>query len=168
MTDQSVTDESVTDESVTDESVTKPSALAKARIDRAVDGFQQILDEGFLARPDFGLDGHAGKHRIAAGGDTLTGGAGDGTIDGGAGDDLLTFQSGGGTDSFDGGAGWDTIGLDGVSTGPGQGEWTLQRDTGSIDSQTTGQLTLTGNPAGTITLADGSEITFQGVEEIQW
>ncbi len=97
MTDQSVTDQSVTDESVTDESVTKPSALAKARIDRAVYGFQQILDEGILARPDFGLDGHAGKHRIAAGGDTLT-----------------------------------------------------------------------GNPAGTITLADGSEITFQGVEEIQW
>ena len=101
--------------------------------------------------------------------DTLDGGAGNDTLDGGAGSDTFLFGFGDGRDTAAGGrgGGWtDAIDLQGVAGGPGDGDWTIALSRGRIVAETDHQVTLSADSAGTITLSDGSELTFNGVERV--
>jgi Ca2+-binding RTX toxin-like protein len=118
------------------------------------------------------LIGGAGDDTLTGGdgNDTIEGGAGDDEAFGGQGDDLFIFGAGDGADYFDGGNGWsDTIQLEGVDGGPGgDSGWTLQLDNG--DTYTAGEdsIDFGGEVSGKIELADGSELTFEGVEKLEW
>ncbi len=118
------------------------------------------------------IDGGAGNDTLTGGygDDTLIGGEGDDVAYGGQGDDLFIFGAGDGSDYFDGGNGWtDTIHLDDVSGGPGgDSGWTLQLDNGATYTETDDGLVFDGEASGRIELADGSELTFDGVEKLEW
>ena len=122
------------------------------------------------------LDGGAGNDTLRGGdgNDTLIGGAGNDVAYGEAGDDTYVFSEGDlGSDQFYGGAGWaDEIAVmaaDGGS-GPVDGPWTVEIDGGATTTITdaSGVLNLTADSSGTITLADGSELVFEGVDRITW
>lgn len=104
------------------------------------------------------------------GDDILDGGSGNDTAIGGSGDDLFVFGAGDGSDFFDGGNGWtDTIELENAAgpTASGDGGWTLQTD--AAFTQQDGVITFEdGDASGTIELSDGSELSFDGVEQIVW
>jgi Ca2+-binding RTX toxin-like protein len=130
------------------------------------------------------------------GNDTIYGGSGDNFIDGGRGRDTMhggdgddyfhgdrdsdqafgydgndTYMFGDrdGDDTFDGGTGWtDAIVIENVNTGPGEGDWTLQLDQGSIVSQSNGKIVLSQDSAGSIEMDDGSKLDFSGVETLTW
>ncbi|MEQ9518387.1 MAG: cadherin-like domain-containing protein, partial [Parvibaculum sp.] len=120
------------------------------------------------------LQGGGGNDMLfgGAGDDVLFGGSGDDTLDGGAGSDLFIFQTGNGdSDYIDGGSGggWtDTIQLQANGGGHLDMDWTLSLDSGSIDTSGLGSYDLSDDASGTITFADGSEITFDGIERIEW
>lgn len=133
------------------------------------------------------IDGGSGNDVLWASGgnDTLIGGSGNDQLHGGAGNDLFIFASGGGHDVVRGGTGasWtDTIQLEGMHGGPGMNngngngngnanghnDWTLTLTSGSIVSTNGHEAVLSQDAAGTITLADGSDLTFQGIERIAW
>jgi len=105
-----------------------------------------------------------------AGNDTIEGGAGDDDVMGGQGDDLFIFGAGDGADYFQGGDGWsDTVQIDGVDGGPGDDSgWTLQVDEGAGYTETDSGIEFDAEASGVITLADGSELTFDGVEKLEW
>ena len=113
------------------------------------------------------------------GDDTLSGGAGDDTLDsgsgnddayGGDGNDLFVFGAGDGSDYFDGGNGWsDTVQVEGVDGGPGgDSGWAMQVDGDTGFTETEGGLTFDAEASGSITLSDGSELTFENVEKLEW
>ena len=56
------------------------------------------------------------------------------------------------------------------STGPVDGAWTIEIDGGAMTTvnDPSGTLVLAADSAGAITVADGSELTFDGVERIVW
>ncbi len=127
------------------------------------------------------LHGDAGNDLLVGegGNDQFYGGEGSDTIYGGDGHDIFFILQGQGNDTISGGAGggWtDTIELQDGSGGNTIGtygtDWTVQLDSGSIES--TGSdaenswLDLTDDAAGTITMQDGTEIDFTGIEHIQW
>ncbi|MBT7247755.1 MAG: hypothetical protein HN877_00855 [Rhodospirillaceae bacterium] len=118
------------------------------------------------------IDGGDGNDVIdgGAGDDTIDSGAGDDNVMGGQGDDLFIFGSGDGADYFQGGDGWsDTVQLDDVSGGPGgDSGWTLQVDEGAGYTQTDSGIEFDAEASGVITLDDGSELTFDGVEKLEW
>ncbi|MHC5112370.1 MAG: cadherin domain-containing protein, partial [Planctomycetota bacterium] len=112
-----------------------------------------------------------------AGGDTLFGGTGDDTLNGGLGadtaiggdgNDIYIFGNGDGSDSFDGGGGtWtDAIELSGHDGAAAYSDWTLAGAT--VVETGSDYLVLSEDSAGTITMDDGSEITFTGVDRIEW
>ena len=114
-----------------------------------------------------------------AGDDTLAGGSGDDELEGGDGADLFIVLQGQGDDRITGGegGGWtDVIELQDDSGGSNIGtygsDWTLSLDSGSIESSNTdpisGWLDLTADASGTITMEDGTELRFEGIEHIQW
>ena len=122
------------------------------------------------------LDGGGGNDTLygGAGNDTLIGGTGNDVAYGEDGDDTYVFSEGDlGSDQFYGGAGWaDEIAVtaaDGAS-GPVDGPWTVAIDGGSttVVTDASGVLNLTADSSGTITLADGSELVFEGVDRITW
>ena len=119
------------------------------------------------------------------GSDTLRGGTGDDTIESGPGDDqaqgnagndVFLFGTGDGSDSFAGGTGaWtDTIHLEDVNQGPTAtadtpGSWVLETNKSySLDLDNKTITFDQNNASGTITLADGSELSFSQVEKIEW
>ncbi|WNJ98798.1 cadherin-like domain-containing protein [Thalassospiraceae bacterium LMO-JJ14] len=104
------------------------------------------------------------------GNDIMEGGAGDDVALGGQGDDLFIFGAGDGADYFDGGNGWsDTIQLDGVDGGPGgDSGWTMQLDDGATYTESEDGIVFDSEASGKIELADGSELTFEGVEKLEW
>ncbi len=118
------------------------------------------------------IDGGAGDDVIdgGAGNDTIDSGAGDDHIMGGDGDDLFIFGAGDGSDYFDGGNGWsDTVQLEDVGGGPGgDGGWALQVEGDIGYTQTDSGIEFDEEVAGSITLSDGSELTFEGVEKLEW
>jgi len=73
-----------------------------------------------------------------------------------------------GTDSFAGGGGpWtDTIQLSGVDGVTAYNGWTLA-DATVVDSGD-GYIELAADSDGTITMDDGSELTFTDVDRIEW
>ncbi|OUR75450.1 hypothetical protein A9Q83_18735 [Alphaproteobacteria bacterium 46_93_T64] len=114
-----------------------------------------------------GGDG-ADKLYGGSGDDILFGGDGDDEVYGNDGSDTFHFAGDEGNDKFYGGdgGGWsDTIVLsDGMPTGS-IGDW-LTLDTGSVQSSSSGEVFLSDDASGTITI-DGVELTFEGVEKIE-
>lgn len=121
------------------------------------------------------LTGDAGANILdgGAGNDSLSGGLGNDVLIGGVGSDTAYFAEGWGNDQFSGGAagGWtDTININGVSAGPGFGGWTVTLSDGTLisDNAAHGTLNLGSDVSGVIVMSDGSELTFEGVERLQW
>lgn len=116
------------------------------------------------------LDGGDGDDTLSGGegNDILTGGLGDDTAFGGAGDDTYVFGDGGGSDSFDGGGGsWtDTVRLSGRDGLDAYNGWTVTGVT--VTSSGNDFIELADDSDGTITLDDGSELTFTDVDRIEW
>ncbi|WP_025899615.1 cadherin domain-containing protein [Sneathiella glossodoripedis] len=125
----------------------------------------------------YGTDGND-SITADAGGDTVYAGSGDDSIFGGAGDDVIYGQDGAdayefglndGMDTFIGGdgGGWsDTIVLsDGMPNG-NIDSW-LNLTSGTVESRGNGEIFLSEDAAGTITLNDSSVLTFEGVEKIE-
>ncbi|WOF72428.1 hypothetical protein QMT40_000041 [Parvibaculaceae bacterium PLY_AMNH_Bact1] len=106
------------------------------------------------------------------GDDVLFGGSGNDTMTGGDGSDLFIFQTGNSdADTINGGVGssWtDTIQLQGNGGGAVTMDWTLELDGGSIEGSDMGSYDLSEDASGTITFADGSEISFDNIERIEW
>ncbi|MEM9629334.1 MAG: cadherin domain-containing protein, partial [Pseudomonadota bacterium] len=144
------------------------------------DGDDTIDDEGNeRLNGDNVLDGGAGDDRIWAGhgDDILYGGAGDDFLSGEGGSDLFVILQGEGNDQVIGGSGWtDIIELQDANGGSNIGtygsDWTIAFDSGSIEASDTnatdGWLDLTDDASGTITMQDGTEISFNQIEHIQW
>jgi Ca2+-binding RTX toxin-like protein len=118
------------------------------------------------------LFGGAGNDMMSGGegNDVFEGGLGDDRAAGGVGDDMFVFGAGDGRDHFDGGAGWsDTVLLENVSGGPdGESGWTLQVDGDTPYAETANGLEFHEAASGTITLDDGSVLTFENLEKIAW
>ncbi|MDW3097529.1 MAG: hypothetical protein R8J41_05475 [Alphaproteobacteria bacterium] len=119
------------------------------------------------------LIGGAGDDELKGGkdDDVLRGGAGDDEMKGEDGNDLFLFGTGDGSDEIEGGGGgWtDTIRLENEDgTSLSSGDWTLTLDDGSIQSQDGDSIDLSEDASGIITLTDGSEISFEGIERIEW
>ena len=120
------------------------------------------------------LVGGAGDDELKGGkgDDILFGGAGNDVMKGEDGSDLFIFQPGNGDSDYvsgGSGGGWtDTIQLQASGIGHLDMDWTLSLDSGSIDTSGLGSYDLTDDASGTITFADGSEITFEGIERIEW
>ncbi|VUD46876.1 Bifunctional hemolysin/adenylate cyclase [Thalassocella blandensis] len=124
--------------------------------------------EGFIFLGDLlGQDNITGS----SGNDLFTTGLGDDTVFGGAGDDNYLFALGEGSDVFDGGEGWDTITLANLQT-------TISNITVNGVDYTPAPLDLfgyaeftpdvNGDISGVIELIDGSKVTFDNVERIDW
>jgi RTX calcium-binding nonapeptide repeat (4 copies)/Cadherin domain len=116
------------------------------------------------------LYGDAGNDTLYGedGNDTLYGGAGDDAAYGGKGDDTFVFGAGMGHDSFAGGGGaWtDTIQLSGVDGVTAYNGWTLA-GAAVVDSGA-GYIDLAADSDGTITMDDGSQVSFTDVDRIEW
>ena len=108
------------------------------------------------------------------GSDMLFGGAGNDVAFGGDGNDVYVFEALGDTDSFSGGngGGWtDVVSLDvDISSLPDPSDpWTIAVGGSEVSYDVNqGFLDLGADVAGSITFDDGSEITFDGVERIEW
>ncbi|MBT6385514.1 MAG: hypothetical protein HOJ94_06855, partial [Alphaproteobacteria bacterium] len=104
------------------------------------------------------------------GSDTLDGGAGNDSLYGGSGDDLFIFGAGNGTDTVHGGDGWlDSVRLQGADGGAlSASDFGIELASGSIEDQADGYVSLSEDAAGTVTLNDGSELHFDGLERIEW
>ena len=121
------------------------------------------------------LNGGAGADSLfgGSGNDTLDGGAGTDNLYGGSGSDLFMVMDGSGDAVYGGtGGGWtDSIHVDGAGGGsPGSygSDWTVNLTSGTIDATGGNYLDLSDDAAGTITLQDGSRVSFEGVERIEW
>ena len=108
------------------------------------------------------------------GSDVLIGGAGNDVAVGGAGDDVYVFEALSDSDSFSGGngGGWtDVISLDvDISSLPNPSDpWTITVGGTEVTYDVAlGYLDLGADASGDITFDDGSQITFDGVEGIEW
>ncbi len=127
------------------------------------------------------LDGGAGDDALygGAGKDTLYGGAGDDYLSGGAGNDIAwvgdgadtyVFMEAMGNDTFHGGTGsWiDIIELQDASGNAPTDGWSFGLTAGSVVSSGEGFVELSDDAAGTITMDDGSTLSFDGVEKFIW
>ncbi|HEY8381169.1 MAG TPA: calcium-binding protein, partial [Microvirga sp.] len=116
------------------------------------------------------LKGSNADNRLdgGAGNDTLDGGGGNDVALGGEGADVYMFALSGGHDTFSGGH-WSDDRIDLSSVGmAGTGSWTLALTSGTVESSSAHEFVLSGDAAGTVTLMDGSTLTFEGVERISW
>ena len=80
-------------------------------------------------------------------------------------------MEGQGNDTFHGGDGgsWtDTIDLQASDGGAPAAGWTMVLDQGSIENSEADYYELTNDSSGTITMDDGTEIAFDGVDKITW
>ncbi|MCG8493713.1 MAG: cadherin domain-containing protein, partial [Sneathiellales bacterium] len=129
-------------------------------------------DEYYGDGSDETIEGAGGDDYLHGGGgdDVLYGGSGDDEVYGGEGSDIFYFASDEGSDQFHGGegSGWsDTIVLtDGMPAGD-VSDW-LTLTSGSIESTASGEIFLSEDAAGTISLDGGNAVlTFEGVEKIE-
>lgn len=125
------------------------------------------------------LQGGGGKDTLIGGdgNDVFFGGAGKDTAMGGSGNDVYEFGLGDGKDNFDGGSGggWtDAIHLNEITEGPSAkakapGSWVLKTDSAyTIDAENNTIRFDSPDASGSITLSDGSKLTFSDVEQIVW
>lgn len=159
------------------------SSLTHAEVDVSDDGFDAGIQgtSGDDTLTGTGADdlifGNDGNDQISGGvggdqlfggvgNDTLNGGSGDDTLVGGEGNDIFTFGAEDGNDTVQGGDGWlDTMQLD---SAPGENSWSLELDEGSVVEQADGYVALTNDASGTVTLDNGDQIQFDGIERIEW
>ncbi|WP_271271805.1 VCBS domain-containing protein [Aliamphritea hakodatensis] len=143
------------------------------------DGNDQILggagdDELKGDKGDDLLLGGAGDDDIKGGDgdDVLSGGKGDDTVKGEAGNDTYVYNPFDGNDTFSGGkgGGWtDIIQLTQDGTNDPENPWTITVDGQEVEYDLAAQaLELNPDTSGVVTMADGSELTFEGVEKIEW
>ena len=107
------------------------------------------------------------------GDDSLSGAAGNDQLHGGQGNDSFLFDSQVtfGNDEVFGGSGgdWtDVIQLQNEANAPNSGDWTVSITSGSILQSTPDHLVLSDDAEGIISMTDGSEIIFEGIERIEW
>jgi Ca2+-binding RTX toxin-like protein len=117
------------------------------------------------------LSGGGGVDKIygGIGDDRIYGGLADDTMYGDSGNDIFFISRTEGNDTVLGGAGWtDTIQLTDATGGPTSGDWTLDLSAGHMVSDASGTVVLSADSAGTIAFSDGSEITFSGIERINY
>ncbi len=118
---------------------------------------------------DDSLKGGSGNDALHGGfgADSLSGGTGDDTATGGTGNDSYLFTQG--NDTFHGGLGWtDTIQLV-ANPDDGDTPWKITVDGEQVEYDlAAGALDLQPDTSGVVEMADGSELTFDGVETIQW
>ncbi len=118
------------------------------------------------------LDGGSGNDTLYGGdgSDTLTGGAGNDVAHGQVGNDLFLFSEGDGDDTIYGGdaGGWtDVVDLSGVDVGSLAPGW-LTLTSGTVEETGADHMALSEDAAGMITLNDGSVMTFEGIERVEW
>jgi len=122
------------------------------------------------------IDAGAGNDTVigSQGDDTVIGGAGNDRAYGGDGSDIYEFDPFEGNDYFhggDGGVGWaDVIQLDATAdTDAGDNPWTIEVDGVQVEYDLAAQaLELAPDTSGVVTMSDGSELIFDGVEKIEW
>ncbi len=125
------------------------------------------------------LDGGAGNDTLYGGDgdDSMFGGDGNDYLSGGDGNDLFILMQAQGSDRISGGVGggWtDVIELqdDNGAIGDYGSDWTITIESGEIKSSGSDSngswLDLTDDASGYITMQDGTEISFDGIEHIQW
>ena len=122
------------------------------------------------------LYGGAGDDQIAGGlgDDVLEGGLGDDLLFGGDGNDIFIFEQGNGSDSVDGGAGtsWtDTISIeyDVAGASDPSNPWVVEVNGTAVDYDINdGLLELGADVSGVIRFDDGSQLTFDNMENIEW
>ncbi|ABK43250.1 Hemolysin-type calcium-binding region [Magnetococcus marinus MC-1] len=115
------------------------------------------------------------------GNDIFQGGMGDDILSGGAGDDLFIFGMNDGSDFISGGADYnDVIRMDGMTSDPvldlgDVGNWTIDTNsdftlqTIDVGGDVFDAITFdAGDAAGYITLEDGTQIDFDGIDQIIW
>ncbi|MES9963052.1 MAG: immunoglobulin-like domain-containing protein [Candidatus Sedimenticola sp. 20ELBAFRAG] len=107
--------------------------------------------------------------------DRFVGGEGDDKAEGGAGSDTYEADPFGGSDYFSGGegGGWtDVIQLNADAVPDGSdpdAPWSIQVDGEQVQYDVADHaLSLDPDASGVITFSDGSELTFDGVERIEW
>ena len=135
--------------------------LTKSQIDSVIDAGVNGNDPVSGTVNADTLSGGTGHDVLfgGAGADTLDGGGGDNRLSGGIGNDTLTGEAG--TDNLYGGTG-------GGSPGSHGSDWTVNLTSGTIDATGGNYLDLSDDAAGTITLQDGSQVSFEGIERIEW
>ena len=89
---------------------------------------------------------------------------------GGSGSDTYLFGDNSGHDTFNGGQGWtDTIHLDASNSPNPDAPWTITVEGQEITvANDTNVLDFGEDTSGVVTMADGSALTFEGVERIEW
>lgn len=131
------------------------------------------LEAGTLTNNSGAVDTLSGIENVigGTGGDIFRGNDAANVFTGGDGSDTFRVGDQAGNDIIHGGTGggWtDTIQLMNANNSSVAGGWTVQLDTGSVQSDDGSTMTLTDDAAGTITLSDGSEIAFDGLERIEY
>ncbi len=120
------------------------------------------------------IRGEGGNDNItgAAGDDTISGGAGNDRAYGGEGNDTYVMNPFDGSDYFNGGdgGGWtDAIDVSAMMVIDPDNPWTIEVDGTQVEYDIAANaLELNPDTAGVITFGDGSELSFDGVERIEW
>ena len=120
------------------------------------------------------ITGSSGDDMIqgGAGNDILSGGAGNDTVAGGEGHDTYVMNPFDGSDYFSGGegGGWtDAIDISAIIASDPDSPWTLEVDGVQQEYDIAASaLELNPDTAGVISFGDGSELSFEGVERIEW
>jgi hypothetical protein len=132
---------------------------------------------------DNNLTGTAGDDYISGrgGDDTIFGGSGDDVITGGSGNDTAFGETGNdtyvmnpfdGSDTFSGGdgGGWiDVIDISAMAANDPTNPWTIEVSGVQMEYDiAAGALDLNSDSVGVISFSDGSELTFDGIEKIEW
>ena len=162
--------------------VVQPGVLTGATIQGSWHSSTIDLSNVTLTNID-AIDGGDGHDTIigSAGNDTLLGGRGNDQLEGGLGNDeafggegsdTYAFNPFEGMDTFHGGEGWtDVVQLNALAdeNADPDNPWTIVVDGVQQEYDLAmGALELDPDSAGTITLSDGSELNFDGVEKIEW
>ena len=100
----------------------------------------------------------------------LKGGAGNDEAYGGSGNDTYVFGLEDGHDSFHGGSGWtDVVQLDTSGMNDPDNPWVIEVNNEVVEYDLASHaLELGPDSSGTITLEDGSQLDFDGVDKIVW
>ena len=120
------------------------------------------------------ISGGSGNDDLSggAGDDVLIGGSGNDTASGGEGNDTYVMNPFDGSDYFSGGegGGWiDTIDVSEIAANDPDNPWTLVVDGMQVEYDlAAGALELNPEAAGVVSFNDGSELSFDGVERIEW
>ncbi|MFK8028574.1 MAG: calcium-binding protein, partial [Gammaproteobacteria bacterium] len=122
------------------------------------------------------IEGGDGNDRInaGAGDDVIEGGDGNDSINGGDGNDIFLFEGNSGSDSVNGGSGegWlDTIDLSNSVGGETEvsSPWQIEINGEEVDFDIdAGSLELGVDVSGIIQFDDGSQISFDNIETIEW